>query len=73
MSLNPNAHFISDDITPYWPEWRASGGQIMLFNRTDSTQQPIVKLIGPDNALAKRCAYVHCLALLKFILCLMCL
>jgi hypothetical protein len=59
MSLNPNAHFINDDITPNWPEWRPSGGQIMLFNRTDTTQQSVVKLIGPDDALATRCACVH--------------
>jgi hypothetical protein len=54
MSLDPNAHFISDNITPFWPSWKETG-ENMLFNMT-TMGAPLVKLIGKDNEQSERCA-----------------
>ncbi|VDC03533.1 unnamed protein product [Peniophora sp. CBMAI 1063] len=54
ISLDPNAHEVST-ITPEWPSWTKSG-QVMLFNETEA-EQPEVKLVGPDSAQLKRCAF----------------
>jgi hypothetical protein len=54
ISLSPNAHFINDNITPFWPIWKEAR-QVMVYNKTDAGA-PIVQLVGKDSALLERCA-----------------
>ncbi|KAI0029565.1 alpha/beta-hydrolase [Vararia minispora EC-137] len=60
MSLNPNAHFINDNVTPFWPTWQESE-QVMLFNRSEAGA-PVVRLVARDSALLERCAFWHSVA-----------
>ncbi|KAI0313761.1 alpha/beta-hydrolase [Amylostereum chailletii] len=55
MSLDPNVHFVSPDITPAWPAW-TTNGTVMLFNMTEAGE-PEVKTIATDEDMLARCAF----------------
>jgi hypothetical protein len=54
ISLDANAH--AADITPNWPSWKETG-EVMLFNITEAGQ-PNITVVGADDLLLERCAYV---------------
>ncbi|KAF9475482.1 cephalosporin esterase [Pholiota conissans] len=54
LSLDPNAKFDSQDITPHWNRWQ--GTNEMLFNHTEGGA-PDIRPIHTSSALLKRCQF----------------